>query len=262
MGNMGKNLYSKSWRISDINYAVASREDKEALFLEYSELLNSFDSSATTKLTVALRRLNASDFKRRILIPYKQDELDVYRKEYNEMLMAKATGANSMVREVYLTVSVHRKDISDARGYFRRTATEFSGHLSRLGSKLTELDTTERLRLLHDFYREGQEAHFLYDSADSAKKGHSFKDAIAPDSFEFKSDHFKMGEKYGRVLYLREYASYIKDSFLAELTDMKRSLVLSIDIIPIPTDEAVREVEKRLLGVETNITNWVRHEAV
>ena len=40
---VGKNKYSKSYKFLDINYAVASREDKEAMFLEYSELLNSFD---------------------------------------------------------------------------------------------------------------------------------------------------------------------------------------------------------------------------
>jgi type IV secretory pathway VirB4 component len=33
-----------------------------------------------------------------------------------------------------------------------------------------------------------------------------------------------------------------------------------MDVIPIPTDEAVREVEKRLLGVETNITNFQRKQ--
>ena len=32
------------------------------------------------------------------------------------------------------------------------------------------------------------------------------------------------------------------------------------DVIPIPMDEAVREVENRRLGVETNITNWQRRQ--
>ena len=63
-----------------------------------------------------------------------------------------------------------------------------------------------------------------------------------------------MGNRYGRVLFLREYASYIKDSMVAELTDMNRNLMMSIDIVPVPTDEAVREAESRLLGVETNIS--------
>ena len=92
------------------------------------------------------------------------------------------------------------------------------------------------------------------------KKGHSFKDMICPDTFEFKSDYFKMGNKYGRVIFLKEYASYIKDNMVAELTDLNRNLMMSIDVIPIPMDEAVREVENRRLGVETNITNWQRRQ--
>ena len=33
-----KNKFSKCFRFTDINYAVASRPDKEAMFLQYSEL--------------------------------------------------------------------------------------------------------------------------------------------------------------------------------------------------------------------------------
>ena len=69
-----------------------------------------------------------------------------------------------------------------------------------------------------------------------------------------------MGNKYGRVLFLKEYASYIKDSMINELTALDRNLMLSIDIIPVPTDEAVRELQSRLLGVETNVTNWQRRQ--
>ena len=47
---VGKDKFAKSFKFTDINYAVASREDKDAMFLEYSELLNFFDSGATTKL--------------------------------------------------------------------------------------------------------------------------------------------------------------------------------------------------------------------
>ena len=74
------------------------------------------------------------------------------------------------------------------------------------------------------------------------------------------SDHFRMGDRFGRVLFLRDYASFIKDSMVSDLTEIDRDLMLSIDIIPVPTDEAVREVENRLLGVETNITNWQRRQ--
>ena len=69
-----------------------------------------------------------------------------------------------------------------------------------------------------------------------------------------------MGNRYGRVLFLKEYASFIKDSMITELTELNRNLMLSIDVIPIPMDEAVKEAENRRLGIETNITNWQRKQ--
>jgi hypothetical protein len=239
---------------------VASKEDKEAMFLSYSELLNSFDSGATTKITINNRRLNKADFESSILIPLKNDGLDEYRREYNQMLMDKATGANSIVQDKYVTVSVAKKNIEEARNYFSRIGTDLITHFSRLGSKCVELDATDRLRILHDFFRAGEETDFRFDLSATMRKGHDFKDYICPDTFEFERDHFRMGSKFGRVIFLREFASYIKDSMVSELCDLNRNMMLSLDIIPIPTDEAVREVENRLLGVETNITNWQRRQ--
>ncbi|MFC4600285.1 VirB4-like conjugal transfer ATPase, CD1110 family [Cohnella hongkongensis] len=254
------NKFSKSFRFEDINYAVASREDKEAMFLAYGELLNSLDSGATTKITINNRRLNRADLADSILIPLRDDGLDKYREEYNRMLLDKATGANDTYQEKYITVSVVKKNIEEARQYFARIGADLAGHFARLGSKCVELNATDRLRRLHDFYRIGEEADFRFDLSETMRKGHDFKDYICPDTLEFERDHFRMGHYYGRVIFLREYASYIKDSMVAELCDLNRNLLLSLDVIPIPTDEAVREVENRLLGVETNITNWQRRQ--
>ena len=69
-----------------------------------------------------------------------------------------------------------------------------------------------------------------------------------------------LGGKYARVIYLKDYASFISDQLVTKLTDQSRSMMLSIDIIPVATDEAVREVERKMLGVETNITNWQRRQ--
>lgn len=79
-----ENKYSKCYKFTDINYAVASKDDKEEMFLEYSELLNSFDTGATTKITIINRRLNKIDFEQTMLLPMENDELDKFRKEYNK----------------------------------------------------------------------------------------------------------------------------------------------------------------------------------
>ena len=253
--------FSKTIRFTDINYAIASKEDKTSMFLGYSELLNALDTGSTTKITINNKRLNRQNFEQEILIPRQDDYLDGYRAEYNSMLMDKVTdSSNSVVQERYVTLSVHRKNVEEARAFFDRVTADVTTRLSHLDAHSEELDAVERLRVLHDFYRTGEEAEYRLDLRDLMRKGHSFKDSICPDSLEFKKDHFVMGGKFGRVLFLKEYASYIKDSMISELTALNRTMMLSIDVIPVPTDEAVREMQNRLLGVETNVTNWQRRQ--
>ena len=254
------NKFVKSWKFTDINYLVASREDKETMLLTYSELLNSLDSGATTKITINNRRMKKEDFEQSVLMPMKGDGLDEYREEYNRMLLDKAMDANGIMQEKYITVTIAKKNVEEARAYFARVGADLSAHFTALGSKCMEMTANDRLRALHDFYRSGEESAFDFNMRDNLRKGHCFRDYICPDSIEKNADYLKLGEKFARVLYLKDYASYIKDSFVAELTDLNHNMMLSIDIIPIPTDEAVREVESRLLGVETNITNWQRKQ--
>jgi len=254
------NKFTKSWKFADINYLVAGREDKEELFLLYSELLNSLDTGATTKITINNKRMNRIDFEKNILLPVRLDALQEYRNEYNAMLLEKATGGNSIMQEKYITVSVGKKDLEEARIYFARIGTELEHHFNAIGSRLYDMDAAERLRVLHDFYRAGEETAFRFDIREMMRKGHSFKDYIAPDSFERFDDYIRIGDRFARVLFLKEYASFIKDSMVSELTELSRNLMLSIDVNSISMEEAMKFAERRLLGVNTNITNWQRRQ--
>ena len=253
--------FSKTYRFTDINYYIASKDNKTEMFLDYSELLNSLDSGISAKITINNRRINKEEFEKSILLPMKEDGLDHYREEYNEMLLSKITGTNnSIYQERYLTVSVHKRSIDDARTYFARIGTDIVTHLAKLSSTAEGLDAESRLQIFRDFFKGDVPQAFPFDLKQFAKKGTSFKDWMCPDSMEFERDHFKIGDRYGRVLYMQDYASYVKDDMISELCDFSRNLMLSIDILPVPTDEAVREIQNRLLGVETNVTNWQRRQ--
>ena len=254
------NRYSKTFKFTDINYMVASLEAQKKLFLAYAALINSLDCGATTKITLNNRHLNRKNFADTVLMKLKNDYLDYYRMEYNDVIMSKATGGNGIIQEKYVTLSVCKKNIEDARAYFARAGAELTARFAALGAKATEMDTTEKLRVLHDFYRSGEEVYFHFDARDMMRKGHDFRDYICPDSIEKHSDYLMLGGKYARVIYLKDYASFISDQLVTKLTDQSRNMMLSIDIIPVATDEAVREVERKMLGVETNITNWQRRQ--
>lgn len=253
------NKFAKTFLFSDINYFAASLEDQGAMLRKYRALLSALDCTSTTKITINNRRIDLRTMEENVFMPMKGDALDEYRREYNRMLTDAITGT-SIIQEKYITVSVHRKNVSEARTFFRRIETELSMQFSSLGSSLIPLDALDKLRILHDFYRPGDESCFTLDLNEKMRLGHSLRDYICPDSLERRADYIKLGDTYARVLFLKDYASYIHDDFIKELTDLHRNLMLSIDIIPVPTDEAVREVESRLLGVETNITNWQRRQ--
>ena len=256
----GKDRYSKTYKFSDINYAVSSKEDKEADFLRYSEILNSLENGVSSQITIINRKLKNNELKQMALIENANDGKDKYRKEINDMLTMIANGANAIVQDKYVTLTVQKKSVQEAQGHFNRVGADLIAHFSRLGSKCTELDLTERLRIIHDFCRPKEAADYHFDLRDTMQKGQSFKDYIAPDGFEFKSDYFKVGDRFGRVLFIRDYPSYIKDSVVWELTDTNRNMIFNFDIIPVSTQEAQKFGEKQALGIETNIANYQRKQ--
>ena len=252
--------FSKTWRFFDINYAVASPEKQMELFLSYCGVLNSLPIDAGIKLTLVNRQLNRQEFSRNLLMAYRQDGRDYMRREYNGILLDKASGSNNLVQEKYITLSIGLRKIEQTRAYFRRVDTNLSASFGRLDSGACPISCTDRLRLLHDFFRPGEEAAFRFDLSSNIKRGIDFRDLICPDGLQFRAGNFEMGGKFGRVLFMRDYASFISDEMIKDLSDFSRNLLLSIDILPIPTEEAVREVQSRILGVETDITRWQQRQ--
>ena len=252
--------YSKTYRFTDINYQVASLDDKKQMFFDYSAILNGLDAGATTKITINNHRMDRLDFEDSVLMPLRGDDNDVYRQEYNDMLLDKTIGSNGMLQEKYITISVVKKNIDEARRYFARVGPELASRFAALGSRCTEMTTAERLRTLHNFYRPKERDIFHFDLSDTRRRGHDFRDYICPDHMEKYSDHLKIGDRHARVLFLKNLASFVKDDMIDELTSLNGDMMLSIDILPISIEEAIREVENLLLGVETNITNWQRRQ--
>lgn len=249
--------FSKTFRFSDINYSIASKDDQMTMFLQWCAVINALDVGAAIKLTLYNRRVNRADYEQSIMIPLRGDRQDEFRREWNEFILAQTMSANNNItQDKLLTVSVQKKNIEEARGYFTRITAELQARFAQLASSLISLDATERLRIFHDFFRTGREEEYRFNLRLSARRGHSPIDYICPDSIEMEKDHYCIDGRWGRVLYLRDYANYIKDTMIQELCDLNRTMMLTIDMIPIPTDEAVRQTTLQLDKVEANAARY------
>lgn len=252
--------HSKTWRFTDVNYASASDKDRKSIFKAYCAVINSLPTDAGCKITIVNHRLNPVDFERSMLMPDQGDGLDHYRHESNRILLDRAKLSNNLIQGKYITVSIPLRSHKDSEEYFARVDTNLTKSFNRLSSNAVMLENGERLQVLHDFFRVGEEQYYRFNRKAMITSGASFKDLICPDGLSFKKDYFEMGGKFGRVLYLKEYASYISDEMISNISNFPRNLVLSIDILPIPTDEAVKEIQRKILGVESDITRWQQRQ--
>ena len=112
-------------------------------------------------------------------MPMRGDSRDVYRKEYNQMLLDKATGANGIMQEKYITISVAKKDIEEARTYFSRVGADLISHFAALGSKSTELDAGEKPRVLPRFLPSGRRSRLSFRPAGYDEKRDTISGTIS-----------------------------------------------------------------------------------
>jgi len=257
---VGRNNYSKSYRFTDINYIVADKEEQEMIAIDYGSILNLLDYSLLPKITIVNRKLNGIDFENKIKMQLGNDNLTKYRKEFNNMLLQNTMEAQGIIQEKIMTITVNKRKVEDAEMCLNRTSAELSNGFSKLGSKITELDINERLRVFHDFFRTGEEDLYNFDIKKTMQKGHSFKDYICPDIFEFKTDFFKMGNRYGRVLFIKEFANFLNDDIISELTDLNKNMMLSIDMKAVPIEEAIKLANDKIMAVETDIARWQKSQ--
>jgi len=252
--------YTKSILFTDVNYAVASEAEKEFIFLRWSKILNSIDKTAIAKITIYNRKLDRDAMSERILIKYKEDGLNHLRNEYNDMLLNNLQQqSKDIIQERYFTMAIKRQSIEEARIFFSRFETEFNKNMGVLSSSTTTLSLYERLKIIHSFYKVDED-RLIFDLSDTIKKGHDFTNQLCPQSSEIKKDHIVLGDKYVRTLYFHEFANYIDDRMLSKFTDFPINLMLSIDIYPIPTHEAVKTIELLILGAETEKANFMRKQ--
>ena len=247
--------FSKMWRFSDINYEVASNAEQEEMFLAHSAILNGLPTDAVAKISIFNRQLQNHSIEK-MTLPVTDDTYRKYAKELEELLNDKMAESNNIVHEKYITISAEKKNIKEARTYFARVGSDLAADFAKISSQITELGYKERLRLFYEFFKSGGSEDFNFDLKRAMARGAHFKDYISPDSIEFRKDYVQFGDKYARVLFLKEYPSFLKDELLSQLTDFSRSMMVSVDVQPIPTDEAVKEIQKKLLAIETDITKW------
>ena len=114
---VAKNRYSKSYRFQDINYTTTKEEEQIDVFERYCKFLNSLDCNF--KITINNKNKNMVDLRKLVLLQYKKDGFDHFRKTYNDIIEDKIReGRQGIEQERYLTLTIERKNFEEAKAQF------------------------------------------------------------------------------------------------------------------------------------------------
>ena len=245
------NTYSKCIRFFDINYQLAQNEDKNAIFENWCDFLNYFDSSIHFQLSFINHKSSMTEFENVIRIKPQNDEFDDVRMEYAQMLKQQLSkGNNGLVKSKYITFSIEADNIKTAKPKLERIETDILNNFKVIGVTAYPLNGEERLQILYETFNTDNMIDFKFDYNSMIKSGLNTKDYVAPTSFVFKEGkHFMMGNTIGAVSYLQILAPELTDKMLAEFLDIDKDIMVNLHVQSVDQMKAIKLVKSKVTDI-------------
>ena len=243
--------YSKTIRFYDINYQLAQNEDKNAIFENWCDFLNYFDSSIHFQVSFINHHSSMKEFESAIQIRPQNDAFDDVRMEYAQMLKNQlAKGNNGLVRTKYITFGIEAENIREAKPKLERIEADILNNFKVLGVSAYPLSGEERLQILYETFNPEEKVPFQFSYDRVLRSGMGTKDFIAPTSFVFRDGKtFQMGNTIGAASYLQILAPELTDKMLAEFLDMDRNLIVNLHIQSLDQMKAIKLVKSKVTDI-------------
>lgn len=245
------NTYSKTIRFYDINYQLAQNEDKNAIFENWCDFLNYFDSTIHFQLSFINHKSSMKEYERIIRIRPQNDAFDDVRMEYAKMLKDQlAKGNNGLVKSKYITFSIEADSLKKAKPRLERIEMDILNNFKVLGVTAYPLNGEERLQILYETFNPDSGVPFQFDYKQLLKTGLTTKDFVAPTSFLFKSGKdFMMGDTIGAASYLQILAPELTDKMLAEFLDIDKDLMVNLHVQSVDQMKAIKLVKSKVTDI-------------
>ena len=269
-------IFTKAYKLTDTNFKDNRQDLQEEQWLSYGDLLNYFTPDIHPQFVIFNKAIEKEKFKETILFKEKEDNYNVLRKDFNNILLAKIQeGQNNITQEKYLVVSLRAENIEIANGTFSRVDGEISQRIKTINDATTDpMTIEERLELLYKIYNSDTERDFDKEGEINGMptrefsldwmqaQGLSSKDYIAPPYLEFKnSTYFRIGDRVGCSLFLRSLPGQLSAEIFTDIASVPCTALTSVQFEPCKQDEAIKLVRNQMLEVTRNMSESAKRLA-
>lgn len=282
MIKVGPGLYSKSYYFGDMNFATEKEDKQEEILKSYSKLLSKYAPNVTAQFTVFNRKASADKIKDKFFLKPRngssfgkaEEEIErekrqqEYRDEYNAILDNRIKeGRNDIQKERYITLTLKTTDVIMANRTFATLDEETNNAVREINKTgVRPLTIEERICILHDIYKVGEEDFFpdlLNDYKDEngefslgklSKKGLTTKDLIAPSNYINGMAQIQLGEyNYAKTFLISNFPTAMDTSFLSEITNIPCAMLTSVIFKSCPHKKAIRDVKAQNSAIKSEV---------
>lgn len=245
------NVYSQMWSMPDINFTMSDEDNKAKILNLLGKVYMGVPADCWLKICIVSQRMDEKSFRENVLLHRNLDGLDKWRVERNRRIRQCVQDAGNVVQHKYLILSTNKQNVTDARSRLRQVQGNLLAELSNLGCTIKPMTNNERLEVLHNFFRRGEEGRFQFSFDDYGKLGNDFRNTIAPDAMRFTTQHAEIDDGFAKAMTIAQYPQQLSDNFVATLLQQVPYIVLSIDITPVETEDAMREIEASQMKIDS-----------
>ena len=233
--------YSKTYRLGDTSYITSTDDERIDVIETNADIFNSLDIDNDLQLLILNRRVETTSLSA-IRYDLTQDGYDDYREEYNHMIQERFShDQNTFKVEKYLTITAQADQDHQARRILDDTANVIESQYSGLGISFKEMDGLDRLMIFRKLLRRENFLDFSYE--DIAISGLSTRDFIAPNYLKFEKDHLRIDDAYARILYVKQYPTFLNDKLIKNILDTGIELAISLHAKPYDTADALKKIK-------------------
>lgn len=258
--HIARDRWSRTYRLGDTGYSSATDDDKITVIDTYAEALNSLDVGNTMQLLVINRRVENSAISK-ILYEMAGDQDDDLREEYNKIITNRfSADSRNFKVDKYITLATQAYDKDQADTNLHEIGGAVGNQFQDLDIDFQSLDGQERLGIFSWFLQ--NTPYHPYTYKDVALSGLRTKDFIAPNRFQFLNSQMRIDERFAKVMYVRQYPTFLTDKLIKELTSIGIELAVTVQADPYEMGSFSKELKNAQALVRTEMVNNQRSGAM
>ena len=246
--------WCKMISFTDINYDLASDEERDELFEGWCDFYNFFEPDVHVQIFCATLKADRVAQMAAIHVKDREDNMQYIRTEFNELLFNLMNkGNNGYIRPKFIVIGLEGKNVRAVKPKFRRIEDEIKELLESIGVQTHVLTGYEWLSVLRSLLNPDDFSQFLFNFDLTVRTGLTAKDYISPSSMDFRNGYFfKIGSHYARSMFLQIQTDKLDEKLMNRILSVDHTVMVSIFAQSLDQEKAVKLLKDTLSELDKN----------